>query len=65
MQAIAGATPEDKRELGQLANELKQAIEARWTDASRRAASAQARARRRVDVTLPGRVRCVSATAIR
>ena len=32
MQAIAGATPEGKREIGRLANELKQAIEARWTE---------------------------------
>jgi phenylalanyl-tRNA synthetase alpha chain len=54
MQAIAGATPEDKREIGRLANELKQAIEARWTE-YQAAATAQARPAGAIDVTLPGR----------
>ena len=54
MQAIAGATPEGKREIGRLANELKQAIEARWTE-HQAAASAQARPAGAIDVTLPGR----------
>ncbi len=54
MQAIAGATPEGKREIGRLANELKQAIEARWTE-HQSAASAQARPAGAIDVTLPGR----------
>ena len=30
MQTIAGAPPADKRNIGRYANELKQAIEARW-----------------------------------
>ena len=55
MQAIAGATPEQKRELGRLANELKQAIEIRWT-AYQEAATVQARPAGAVDVTLPGRI---------
>jgi phenylalanyl-tRNA synthetase alpha chain len=53
MQAIAGAPPAQKRELGRLANELKQAIEARW---ERFQASASATpAAPAIDVTLPGR----------
>jgi phenylalanyl-tRNA synthetase alpha chain len=54
MQAIAGATPEGKREIGRLANELKQAIETRWTD-YQAAATAQARPAGAIDITLPGR----------
>ncbi len=54
MQQIAGATPEGKREIGRLANELKQAIEARWTE-FQTSASAQARPAGAIDVTLPGR----------
>jgi phenylalanyl-tRNA synthetase alpha chain len=54
MQAIAGATPEGKREIGRLANELKQAIEARWA-AYQDQAAAQARPAGAIDVTLPGR----------
>src|SRR3954469_555985 len=53
MQQIAGAAPEQKKSVGRYANELKQAIETRWSqyDASARdAAPAGA-----VDVTLPGR----------
>jgi phenylalanyl-tRNA synthetase alpha chain len=56
MQAIGSAPPEQKKEIGRFANELKQAIEARWTaylaDAARTAAPAGA-----VDITLPGRAR--------
>jgi phenylalanyl-tRNA synthetase alpha chain len=54
MQTIAGAPPEQKKHLGRYANELKQAIELRWTrytahtDVAARPAGA-------VDVTLPGR----------
>ena len=51
---IGGAPADQKREIGRLANELKQAIEARWTayqsGGARRGAAAGA-----VDVTLPGR----------
>jgi phenylalanyl-tRNA synthetase alpha chain len=54
MQQIAGATPEGKREIGRLANELKQAIETRWTE-YQASASAQARPAGAIDVTLPGR----------
>jgi phenylalanyl-tRNA synthetase alpha chain len=54
MQAIAGATPEGKREIGRLANELKRAIEARWA-AYQDQATAQARPAGAIDVTLPGR----------
>jgi phenylalanyl-tRNA synthetase alpha chain len=54
MQQIAGAPPEDKREIGRLANELKQAIETRWAD-HQAAATAQARPPGAIDVTLPGR----------
>jgi phenylalanyl-tRNA synthetase alpha chain len=54
MQAIGGATPEGKREIGRLANELKQAIEARWAE-YQAAAAATARPAGAIDVTLPGR----------
>jgi phenylalanyl-tRNA synthetase alpha chain len=54
MQAIAGATPEQKRELGRLANELKQAIEARWKRYAE--AAPAARPAGALDVTLPGRI---------
>src|SRR3989441_12519296 len=55
MQMIAGAPAEEKRNIGRYANDLKQAIEARWArylehaKASERPAGA-------VDITLPGRV---------
>ena len=54
METIAGAPVDQKKHIGRYANELKQAIEARWieyvaaTEASARPAGA-------VDVTLPGR----------
>jgi phenylalanyl-tRNA synthetase alpha chain len=54
MQAIGSATPETKREIGRLANELKQAIEARWAE-YQATASAQMRPAGAIDVTLPGR----------
>jgi len=54
MQMIAGAPVDQKKSIGRYANELKQAIEARWTryeETVRDAAPAGA-----VDVTLPSRV---------
>jgi phenylalanyl-tRNA synthetase alpha chain len=54
MQAVAGATPDGKREIGRLANELKQAIETRWAEYQSTSA-AQARPAGAIDVTLPGR----------
>lgn len=54
MQFIGSAPPEQKKSIGQSANELKQAIEARWT-AYQEAVAATARPAGAVDVTLPGR----------
>ena len=54
MQWIGGAAPAQKREIGQLANDLKQAIETRWNEYLA-AADAGARLPGSVDVTLPGR----------
>ena len=56
MQAIASAPAAEKKNIGRYANELKQAIEARWTEYRERAAQT-ARPAGAVDVTLPGRVR--------
>jgi phenylalanyl-tRNA synthetase alpha chain len=56
METIAGAAPEQKREIGRLANELKQAIEQRWTAFQAAAVLDGARPRDSVDVTLPGRI---------
>ena len=56
MDAIASAPADQKRHIGRYANELKQAIEARWTEYLERAAQA-VRPADAVDVTLPGRVR--------
>jgi len=54
MQLIAGAPPEEKKQIGRFANDLKQAIEERWKLYEGTAAAvAPAGA---VDVTLPGRV---------
>jgi len=53
MQSIGSAPPDQKREIGRLANELKQAIEARWE--AYQASAAPARAPGSIDVTLPGR----------
>jgi phenylalanyl-tRNA synthetase alpha chain len=55
MQSIASATPEDKKNIGKYANELKQAIEARWNEYSA-AADASARPAGAIDVTLAGRL---------
>ena len=55
MQTIGSAPPEQKREIGRLANELKQAIEARW-EAYQAAAAATPAGARGLDVTLPGRI---------
>jgi phenylalanyl-tRNA synthetase alpha chain len=54
MQLVGSAPPDQKKTIGRSANELKQAIEARWStyaETARDAAPAGA-----VDVTLPGRV---------
>jgi phenylalanyl-tRNA synthetase alpha chain len=57
MQMIGGAAPDQKREIGRFANELKQAIEERW---AAYLAGAEMNAMRAgaagLDVTLPGRV---------
>jgi phenylalanyl-tRNA synthetase alpha chain len=52
MQQIASAPADQKKEIGRWANELKRAVEARWTtyEETRRAAPVDA-----IDVTLPGR----------
>jgi phenylalanyl-tRNA synthetase alpha chain len=55
MQLIASAPADEKRHIGRFANELKQAVEARWTEHRERAALS-ARPADAVDVTLPGRV---------
>jgi phenylalanyl-tRNA synthetase alpha chain len=55
MQTIGAAPPEQKREIGRAANELKQAIEARWAAFLERGRFEEGRAAA-VDVTLPGRV---------
>lgn len=54
MQLIAGASSEHKKDIGRCANELKQAIEARWTDYQARL-RANERPAGALDVTLPGR----------
>ncbi|HEX4347105.1 MAG TPA: phenylalanine--tRNA ligase subunit alpha [Vicinamibacterales bacterium] len=54
MQQLGAAAPEQKREIGRLANELKQAIEARWT-AFLESGALDARPANAIDVTLPGR----------
>jgi len=56
MQMIGGAPPADKKNIGQFANALKQAIEERWSRHLESATSA-ARPAGAVDVTLPGRIR--------
>ena len=55
MQMIGAAPPEGKREIGRQANELKQAIEARWAQFLERA-NVTRRPAGAVDVTLPGRL---------
>jgi phenylalanyl-tRNA synthetase alpha chain len=54
MQLIASAGAEDKKAIGLRANELKQAIEWRWT-AYQATAEQQVRPAGAIDVTLPGR----------
>jgi phenylalanyl-tRNA synthetase alpha chain len=54
MQLIASAPPDQKKNIGRYANELKQAIEIRWA-AWEEQARANARPAGAVDVTLPGR----------
>ena len=53
MQTVGSAPPDRKREIGRLANELKGAIEAHWTQYQ--ASATPARAPDSLDVTLPGR----------
>ena len=53
MQMIGGAPADQKRDIGRFANELKQAIEARWS--IHQAAAADTLPAGAVDVTLPGR----------
>jgi phenylalanyl-tRNA synthetase alpha chain len=54
MQLIADAPPDQKKKIGRFANELKQAIEARWTEYQTTAAADRPPVGA-VDVTLPGR----------
>ncbi|HEY2906051.1 MAG TPA: phenylalanine--tRNA ligase subunit alpha [Vicinamibacterales bacterium] len=56
MQMIAGAPPDAKKSIGRFANELKQAVEARWARYTEES-TAQQRPAGAIDVTLPGRVR--------
>src|SRR5260221_7867244 len=55
MQSIGTAPPEQKKAIGRYANELKNGIEARWTQYQERAQTT-ARPAGAVDVTLPGRL---------
>src|SRR5437867_2317254 len=55
MQLIASAPANEKKNIGRYANELKQAIEARWKTHQETATFAETPAGA-VDVTLPGRV---------
>ncbi len=55
MAMIGGAPPADKKAIGQRANELKQAIEALWSEYQARAEQ-NSRPAGAIDVTLPGRV---------
>jgi phenylalanyl-tRNA synthetase alpha chain len=54
MQLIGSAPPDEKKNIGRYANELKQAIETRWTEYEARARDQPATGG--VDVTVPGRV---------
>ena len=54
MQSIGSAPPDQKKNIGRFANELKQAIEERWKAYTERA-EATARPAGAIDVTLPGR----------
>src|SRR5918997_1224595 len=55
MQSIGTAPPDQKKNIGRYANELKQAIEALWTE-HQATAAADARPAGAIDVTLPGRM---------
>jgi phenylalanyl-tRNA synthetase alpha chain len=55
MQAIAAVSADQKKLIGRYANELKTAVEARWTAYLEQAAAAE-RPAGAVDVTLPGRL---------
>src|SRR3979409_1899238 len=55
MQMIATAPADERKNIGRFANELKQAVEARWTQHQERAKFVDVPAGA-VDVTLPGRV---------
>jgi len=55
MQQIATASPDRKKAIGRFANDLKQAIEARWAAYSA-VTRADAAPKDALDVTLPGRV---------
>jgi phenylalanyl-tRNA synthetase alpha chain len=55
MAQIGSAPPEQKKNIGRYANELKQAIETRWT--AYEAAAKEVRPAGAIDVTLPGRAR--------
>src|SRR5262249_34143244 len=54
MQLIASAPPDQKKNIGRYANELKQAVEARWTAHQESAVLAPAGAAGSIDITLPG-----------
>jgi phenylalanyl-tRNA synthetase alpha chain len=56
MQTIASAPPQEKKNIGRFANELKQAIEERWTQYLGQAQFVE-RPAGAIDVTLPGRPR--------
>src|SRR5262245_48424873 len=57
MQLIASAAPDQKKNIGRYANELKQAVEARWAahQESATLVATPAGAPGSIDVTLPGR----------
>jgi phenylalanyl-tRNA synthetase alpha chain len=57
MQMIGAAPPDQKKAIGRFANELKQAIEARWKTYEADAAWGAMLPKDAVDVTLPGRPR--------
>ncbi|HEV3138869.1 MAG TPA: phenylalanine--tRNA ligase subunit alpha [Vicinamibacterales bacterium] len=56
MQTIKTAPPDQKKAIGKHANDLKQAIEARWTQYLEHAQARPAGEPGNIDVTLPGRV---------
>src|SRR5947207_1941671 len=55
MQLLATAAPDQKKDIGRYANDLKQAIEARWAEYTSGARS-EAAPKDILDITLPGRV---------